>query len=236
VDEVVNELGEIPLVPVYTGATGFMTADPPLKDLAHLNIAHWQSASDQRSILHVARCPMWYLLGFSKEDAKLVEIGPNKAYVNSNDKASVGLAEHTGAAIEAGRNDLQDLEGQMARLALEPMIRRPGNVTATEKAIDTAEAGYEVGNWALSLQSALGSALDFTAKWAGMGDSGGTVQVEPAQAIAADRAALADVFMKLRQSGDISRGTLWTMLDNLDLLPESFDPETEVATIAAEMP
>jgi len=35
-----------------------MQAKPPLLDLAWLNVEHWQSASDQSNILHVARVPI----------------------------------------------------------------------------------------------------------------------------------------------------------------------------------
>src|SRR3546814_6971269 len=45
--------GTLPLVTVYAERTGYLTARPPLLDLAWLNLAHWQSSSDQRHILHV---------------------------------------------------------------------------------------------------------------------------------------------------------------------------------------
>ena len=41
-------LDAVPLVPVYTNQTGDFQAHPPLEDLAYLNVAHYQSASDQR--------------------------------------------------------------------------------------------------------------------------------------------------------------------------------------------
>jgi hypothetical protein len=40
----------VPLHTFYTDRTGFMTADPCLFELAELNVAHWQSMSDQRNI------------------------------------------------------------------------------------------------------------------------------------------------------------------------------------------
>jgi len=54
----VNTLGKIPLVPFYALRTGFMQSRPPLLDLAYMNVEHWQSSSDQRSILHTARVPL----------------------------------------------------------------------------------------------------------------------------------------------------------------------------------
>src|SRR5262249_43981635 len=46
---------KITLATVYINRTAFMCGEPPLEDLADLNVAHWQSSSDQRNILHVAR-------------------------------------------------------------------------------------------------------------------------------------------------------------------------------------
>jgi hypothetical protein len=62
-EEGVTTLKMIPFVPVYGGRTGFMTAVPPLVEVAHLNVAHWQSASDQQNILHVARVPILTVTG-----------------------------------------------------------------------------------------------------------------------------------------------------------------------------
>src|SRR5690606_8734809 len=57
-DEGTTSLSRIPLVTFYTGRTGFMTAWPPLIELAYLNVKHWQSQSDQDNILHTIRVPI----------------------------------------------------------------------------------------------------------------------------------------------------------------------------------
>ena len=46
-------LTEIPFVPFYGVRDGFMCGKPALGDLAYLNVKHWQSQSDQDTILHV---------------------------------------------------------------------------------------------------------------------------------------------------------------------------------------
>ncbi len=65
-----TSLQKITLVPVYTNRTGFMVGSPPLEKLAELNVAHWQSQSDQRNILHVARVPILFASGIG-EDTQL---------------------------------------------------------------------------------------------------------------------------------------------------------------------
>lgn len=95
-----TSLSFIPLVTFYNKRTGFMTATPPLIDLADLSIKHWQSSSDQDSILHTARVPILAISGMSDDDK--VEIGA-KSYLRLPHGATAAYVEHTGAAIEAGR-------------------------------------------------------------------------------------------------------------------------------------
>ena len=71
-----TDVDYIPLVTLYTQRDGHMVGRPPLMDLAHLNVAHWQSASDQQNILKVARFPM--LACSDIDDDSPVTAGPNK--------------------------------------------------------------------------------------------------------------------------------------------------------------
>jgi hypothetical protein len=48
----------IPFVPLYGTRLAFMMGISPLRDVAYLNVKHWQSQSDQDTILHVARVPI----------------------------------------------------------------------------------------------------------------------------------------------------------------------------------
>ncbi|GAB5387727.1 MAG: hypothetical protein Alpg2KO_06950 [Alphaproteobacteria bacterium] len=54
----VNPLGVVPVVPVYAGRTGLFEARSPLRDLAWMNLEHWQIRSDQRNALNVASFPI----------------------------------------------------------------------------------------------------------------------------------------------------------------------------------
>ena len=103
--------------PSYTlnvNATGHMTARPPLIDLAWLNLAHWQSSSDQRHILHVA-CTyfIWYLKRYQIGDEQL-DIGQMRLIMADDPTSDLKFVEHSGAAIAAGQQDLIDLEEKMA--------------------------------------------------------------------------------------------------------------------------
>ena len=70
-------LAVFPSSPSMPIGRGFMTAHPPLMDLAWLNLAHWQSASDQRHILHVARVPILFGRNLTLPEDGLA-LGPNR--------------------------------------------------------------------------------------------------------------------------------------------------------------
>lgn len=166
-------LGEIPLATIYGDRTGFMTARPPLLDLAYLNVEHWQSNSDQTNILHVARVPILFAAGFG--DSKLT-IGANTAVSADDPTAKLEYVEHTGAAIDAGRESLKDLEERMSLMGAQMLMHKPGSRTATEKSIDTAESDCALSAVVLNGEDALEQGLQFMAKWDGLAE-GGSIEI-----------------------------------------------------------
>ncbi len=153
----------IPMVTAYADRTGFFTAKPPLLDLACENIAHFQSRSDQRNILHVGRVPILFGSGIHDAASRTIIVGSSQAILEENKEADLKFVEITGTAIEAGKDDLESSEQRMGIMALEPLVPKPGNVTATERAIDTAEAHSSLQSWAIKFNDAYNQALAYLA-------------------------------------------------------------------------
>lgn len=228
-------LGEIPLATFYTNRTGFMRAEPPLQDLADLNVAHWQSASDQKHILHFARVPVYFRAGFGKEDGGVVEIGANRMFSATDPNAKMEVVEHSGQAIGAGRQDLLDLEDRMRMMGLELFTARPGAVTATSRVIDATEVNSTVKMWALAEQDCIEQALDFTARWRGKAaGQGGKAQVNTDYGITQQQAQDIANLIQMRANGEISRETFWSELKRRGVLMDDFDPEEEEQRLAEE--
>ncbi|RYZ46973.1 MAG: DUF4055 domain-containing protein, partial [Myxococcaceae bacterium] len=160
-----STLGFIPLVTWYAGErTALCAAKPPLMDLADKNVEHWQSASDQRNVLTVARFPMLAASGLEAPSrggdseagaSSPVTIGPHALLTTSSPQGKFYYVEHTGAAIKAGRQDLEDLKEEMAMLGVELLVRKSGSTTATEKSINTAQSHSELQAMAESFGDAL---------------------------------------------------------------------------------
>lgn len=174
-DKGTTTLKKIPLVTYYTKRTGFMTATPPLMELAHLNIKHWQSQSDQDNILHYARVPILFGAGFDEE--KAIAVGGGTMIRNDNVDAKLNYVEHGGAAIEAGRTSLQDLIDDM-RIAGAKLLHKEKQATKTAAQAEE-EAAQEMSpleTMAGQLEDCLDQVLQLFAEWMKLPE-GGNCQV-----------------------------------------------------------
>lgn len=163
-ESVQHSLGEVPLVVFYAEKDDTMVGRSALFGLADLNIQHWQSQSDQINCLTVARFPILAGSGVP-DDGAAVEVGPRK-YLHSEDPGSKWyFVEHSGAALQAGSQDLKDIEARMANYGAEFLKRRPGRETASARVLDSSEATSQIAEVALRFNDALAQALYFTARW-----------------------------------------------------------------------
>lgn len=162
--EGLTTLQKIPFVPVYGHRTGLMRGVSPLNELAHMNVEHWQSKSDQQTILHVARVPI--LFGRNLGATQIV-VGGASAVVADGDNADLKFVEHSGAAIEAGRLSLLDLEDRMRQVGAELLVIKPGNTSITQTIADNEPAMCALQRMAHDLQTALTGALNLMAEWVG---------------------------------------------------------------------
>jgi hypothetical protein len=224
---------EIPIVALYSGRTGFWTADPPLEDLAWLNVAHWQSSSDQRHVLHVARVPF---LGADED----VRQNPNAPVALGPDRLIVGLkglrfVEHSGKAIEAGRQDLLDIEDQMRRLAGEMLSRQAGEKTAKEAGLEADEGASQLRKWVWTFQDAMEEVLRLMGAWIGEAQCGSmTIHTDwDDEALSVE---MLTVLTSARQAGLVSQDTYLWNLQRGEFLPPGTDPEEEKAKLDLEGP
>jgi hypothetical protein len=174
-DKGTNSQPVIPLTTYYTNRTGYMTATPPLLELAHLNVKHWQSQSDQDNILHVARVPMLAIIGIDDDEWEL-KVGTASA-TKLPREGDMKWVEHTGKSIEAGRTSLSDLEDQM-RIAGGKLVQKDvqATKTATQAEEEAAQEMSPLQTMAEQLEDALDQALQFCAAYVGQ-EEGGHVQV-----------------------------------------------------------
>jgi hypothetical protein len=227
----------IPMVTYYTNRTGFMEAMPPLLDLAHKNIEHWQSSSDQRNILTFSRIPVLYLFGLGDED-KPIKWGPAMSLRSANENAKAGFIEVSGAAIGAGKEDLETLKEEMAFLSLDPMLRQTGNTTATARALDESGTMSQLDGWMVEFKDSIEMGLQFTADRMGE-KSGGSVSVNDKFSVTTDGESNAKVINECYVAGLIPKEVAQEALRRCGLAAlsetlEEYDNEDLKAIFEAE--
>lgn len=222
-------LSEITLVPVYMRRSGFMAGDPVLDDLADVNVAHWQSQSDQRNILHVARVPILFGAGIPED--RPIEISVSSATVTSEPSAKLEWVEHSGQAIGSGRQDLKDLEFQMEAFGLQLLVSKPQQ-SATGETLDAKKETSQLSMMADALQDALEQALYFMCDYAGVPRQG-SLMVNKDFTVAAMSAQELTALLSAVNTGTLSRETFIRELVRRNVIAE-VDPMDEAERIEAE--
>lgn len=215
VDRGRTSLEEIPLVTVYTGRVGMLEAEPPLEDLAWLNLEHWQVRSDQRNALNVTSFPILAAAGWTKDDGQ-VEFGPNKFLTTADPAGKFYYVESGGAHLAAGRAELEALEEAMRLFGLQFETR--ATPTATGRRIDAAEGAAPLQAWALGLADAVEQMLVYFARWEGLED-GGSVSLG-GDLVPLDTGEL-EALVRARATGDLGRTAFLGELKRRGVLAEA---------------
>lgn len=228
-------LDEIPVAVYMPGtAKSDFTSRPALMDLAQLNIWYWQATSEQNDLMAFVRLPVWTVVGASEQTGpdgkpKPIPFGPgNVIYLpNGGGVQSAGVNP---ASVEAGRQDLRDIEDAMATYGLQIMRESTSlRVTATQVEQRTRESNSQLKNWALDYKDFLENCLRLVAKWWGL-DDGPSAQVNDDYA----NSASMDYILQLYDKSVISKETLAAFAVRLGILPDDFNYADEVAKIAQD--
>lgn len=225
-------LTEIPFVPFYGRKTGFMLGESPLLDLAHLNVKHWQSQSDQDTILHVARVPI--LAAITSDEGFELTVGASSA-VRIPEGGDLKFVEHGGAAIAAGRESLQDLEGQMIQTGAELLVQKPGQRSATEANNDAEANKSELQSVAESFEDSLDQCLQFMADWVGEAQ-GGHISLFKDFGAATLTDASAQLILSMQQAGLISKETAIREQQRRGMLAPDLIPADEIEKAGTDGP
>lgn len=232
-DSGVTTLQAIPFVPFYGKKRGFMDGVSPLLDLAHLNVKHWQSQSDQDTILHVARVPILVIIG--ADDESKLTVGASAA-VKVPLNGDMKFVEHTGAAIEAGETSLEKLEAQMVQTGAELLVIKPGEQKSATQSNNDAEANKsDLQRITESFEDSLDQVLQFFADWV-KAEQGGHASLFKDFGAGSLSDASAQLILSLQQAGLITKKTAIIEEQRRGMLSPDIDPEKELAAVEEEGP
>jgi hypothetical protein len=219
--EGLTTLDVIPFVAVYGRRDELMTGCAPMIELAHANVEHWQSKSDQQTILHVARVPILFTKDIG--DATIT-VGGGSFIAASSKDADIKYVEHSGKAIEAGRVSLLDLEDRMRQTGAELLVIKPGHATQVQVMAENEQGMCDLQRICEGLEDSLDQGLDLMAQWKREA-KGGHVTIYKDFGAATLAEASAELLYKMRSSGSLSEKTLLMECKRRGIL----SPEIDVA-------
>ncbi len=223
-------IGKIPVATHYTNRTGFMASEPPLLDLALENVLHYQVRSDRQNVLHVASVPIPVFKGLCQDGGE-VKVGPNSAILLDDDGAAEYL-EPQGAALQHSADELKDIESRMAYLGLSMLMSESRAAeTATSKEIDKSESDSALLAAVRDEEDTIEAAIELHAMWRDIPlDRAGedrwvTVNRDFVKRPLSPQ--MAQVLLAAVDGGRLTVETMWDAFIRGDILPGTFDPETE---------
>jgi hypothetical protein len=224
-------LDVIPFVPIYGKRKDFMIGVAPMLELAHANVEHWQSKSDQQTILHVARVPVMFAKDIGEAP---IAVGAGAFIKASSKDADLKYVEHTGAAIEAGRKSLLDLEDRMRQTGAELLVIKPGNTTEVQTLADNEQGMCDLQRIAQTLEDALDMALSLMGEWVGEPSTGHvTIYSDFGAATLAE--ASAQLLFEMKVDGSLSLPTLLKEMQRRGILSPDVDVDKEVKDALVEL-
>lgn len=233
VEQIAYDLDIIPLVTCYTNRTGLLQAEPPLRELAHMNTSHWSQQCSTASLLQTAGVPILAAIGLNEENPKLL-IGSKNA-VMLPVGGDMKYVEHSGKAISAGRDALKDMEGQMK--AIGAKLLEPGGATktATQASEEASSSNSPLGAMVEDLEDALEQLLYVIGLYRGE-KSGGSVEVKAD--LDPDTAPIESmgVIAKMVATGGLSPATQFSEAQRRGIVSPEIDWEDEQARIQTSGP
>jgi len=223
----------IPFVPVYGQRTDFMMGKPPMLEMAHLNVKHWQSQSDQDDILHVCRVPILVVSGID-DDSFSMTIGASAA-VKLPTGANAFFVEHSGGGVGAGRTSLEDLKEEMRQAGAELLVIQAAAITATQVSSENSVGMCALQRIVQGTEDALDQVLQYCALWINQAEGGHVTIFNDFGATSLAEAG-AQLLLQMRLSGDLSKETLLSEIKRRGILSAEVDPAKEMEAAAADGP
>lgn len=172
---------EIPVAEIVTsGHRSMFESEPPLLDLAWLNVAHYQMWSDYNWSIHKTCVPFIFGAGIEEaydQNGQPVELalGANTAAITKNPGATMRYVSHDGSSLGSVKSALDDLKSDMGTLGLAMLApQKRAAETVEAKRMDKATSDSALSVSVRGLQDGVERAMYFHARYLGL-ESGGSV-------------------------------------------------------------
>lgn len=171
--DLVPEMGGKPLadLPFFFAGVEFGDEDPdkpPLLGMVELNLAHYLTSADKRHALFHCGLPTPIFAGFVFKEGETVNLGGPSGIVSSNENAKATYLEFTGQGIQPLKEELEALEGMMAKLGARMLAEDKKQAEAAETLkIRASGESSTLASVAVSVSKTLTQVLALLCQWGG---------------------------------------------------------------------
>lgn len=210
--------------------------DPPMLDLADVNLSHYRNSADLEHGAHFTGLPTPFIAGVQLEQGEKIRIGSGTAIVSAHPEARGSYLEFTGQGLGALEKLLDRKEAQMAAIGARMLAPEKRQAEAA----DTLEMRHNGETSVLAAQARLVSQgitamMETMREWAGIAGRclfNLSTDFMPVRMSAQEL----DALVKAWQTGAISRQTLHHNLQMGEVIEHGVTVEEEEARIGDQAP
>ena len=225
-------LDAIPLIVTNTNGMGYTSSEPPLLNLADVNLSHYRTSADLEHGRHWTALPTPWVSGV--DSAIKMAIGSGAVWCLP-DHGKAGYLEFTGQGLQALEKGMDEKSGMMAKLGAQLLEARKSGVEAADsvRLRQNAEASVLQSSVTIT-ETVINNALNTMSEWAGWG----AVSVKLNNDFVDSTLNPQDLkeLLAAWQTGGISQNTFLYQMQRGEMLPPEVSIEDEKALIAAEGP
>lgn len=225
-------LGRVPVVWFLPGKKATeCTAQPAMKDLAWMNVSHWQAYADHVQLMQWVRGPVWFGVNLRSSDGEQVPFGANRLVAVDRDGATLQNVGIDSSSVDKSFEDLKAKESYMEMYGLQMLTATTSTMTATQADIAESASNSQLKEWVQKLSDTLENALALVARWKGYAD-GPAIWANTEFRIAFN-ANIVSLLVNMVNNDQLSKESLLETLKLMGVFADEFKVDEELARIAA---
>ena len=233
VDEGTTTLSEIPFAVAYSNRVGLLESQPPLEEVAWLNLQAYRRASDLSNQLRIAAVPRQFMFGVPAE-VESIDVGPQFATALPSD-ARVEFIEPQGTSYQYQFQHLAELERQINQLGLSAVLgQKAAAESGLSKSIERSQGDAALMTVALQLQDMIDNCLRHHAAFLNLPQAGSCSINRDFVSTKLDPAQVAQIIAGYNSAQPLyTQETALRMLADGEVMPEDFDVMAEIEATRA---
>lgn len=230
----------IPFIFIGTTKVTAELQQPPMLDLANVNLAHWRNSVDYEYGLHHVALPTPWVSGLKGDGGGAVPLGPSRL-LELDVQGQAGMLEFSGAGLKSIYDAMEEKKKEMATLGARMLeAQEKLNETATAVLVRHSSDYANLRTIAQTAEQGFTMLLQIMCWWMGIEEDFTDVEAKVElnkefMAIKVDPQTI-QVALTAVQAGEMSFKTFYNILQTGGWARDGVDDEEERADIDAQAP